>query len=76
MGLPAPIKKVLPKRLNWVEKVALGLIVAPLLGTALVGVPLLAGSLLWRKLKQGEETGETPKQLPPPPAGEDESDGE
>jgi hypothetical protein len=76
MKLPAKFQKVLPKHLNWVEKAAVVLIVAPVLGTALVGIPLLASSLLWRKFKRGEETGETPKQLPPPPVGGDESDGE
>lgn len=74
MGLPTKIKKVLPKDLNWVEKTAVVLIVAPLFGTALVGIPLLAGSLLWRKIKRGEKA-EAPEQLPPPPGG-DESDGE
>lgn len=75
MKLPAKFQKVLPEHLNWVEKAAVVLIVAPVLGTALVGVPLLAGSLLWRKLKRGEPAKEAPEQLPPPPGG-DESDGE
>lgn len=76
MGLIQKVRGILPENPTLLEKVALGLTVAPIVGTALVGVPLLAGCLIYRHLKREEAPKEVVSELPSPPAEEDESDSE
>ncbi len=75
MNLLDKVKGILPKNPTLLEKVALGLTVAPIVGTALVGVPLLAGCLIYRHLKREETPKKVVSELPSPEE-EDESDSE
>jgi len=66
MNIIQKVKRVIPENPTLLEKVAFGLTITPILGTALVGVPLLAGCLLYRHLKRKRALKEAVPELPTP----------